>query len=274
MALVNVASRLDTAILIETDPVPPHWVPLHSYEIVGNRDPGAVGDYGVTYGVDEAVYTAWATANPHMAVNTKIVSQPQIDAAAEAETDPANWGFQTTWPPTDPGPSEPTAAVLTSAAFSDEELEGMIADLAANGSAFLGFDITIDGVTHMLRRKFGGVKTIYDVCTMVNSDIGAYAVTTCPGDAAPWFVLLTSNTTGAGSSISFASAPSALVSGASEDPDDPDPRTATVDISGVMRLITGVATVEQGADAVPGRASAGSRARSPASVAWVHGANY
>jgi hypothetical protein len=55
------------------------------YSIVGNRHPSAVAGHGITYDVDEATWTQWAAANPHIASSMKLVTDSEIDAARNVD---------------------------------------------------------------------------------------------------------------------------------------------------------------------------------------------
>jgi hypothetical protein len=137
-------------------------------------------------------------------------------------------------------PPEPTPAILTGGAFDDAQLAQVVADIAAKGSAWAGFDIVVDELAqHSVRQQFAGVTRADDVCTLINAQLGPYATTTIPGDAAPWRFHITSNTIGATSLVAYPTVPLTK--------DDPDQMKRTEDISVMMRLtqVTG-ATIVQG----------------------------
>jgi hypothetical protein len=159
-------------------------------------------------------------------------------------------------------PTGPTPGLLISGAFDDAELAGLVGDIGSNPSAWLGFDVLVDGVRHTLRAQFPGIATAQDICDRINAQLGAFCTTTMPATVAPWQFVVTSNTTGSGSSVSYCEPPSAL------NLYDSVVRKGTTDISVVMRLrqATG-AVVVPGADAASEAARARTRARVPASVA-------
>lgn len=78
----NIASKLHTSVLISGDP---EVVPLHEFTIAGERDLGAIAGCGVTYNVDEGTWTYWSAMHPEQAARMKIVTQAEIDAAADQQ---------------------------------------------------------------------------------------------------------------------------------------------------------------------------------------------
>jgi hypothetical protein len=142
---------------------------------------------------------------------------------------------------TDPGGSpEPTPAILVGGAFNDAELATVVADIAAGGTAWQGFDIVVDGLAmRSVRQQFAGAASAADICTLINAQLGPYALTTLPGFAAPWAFMITSNTKGPASQLDYPTVPISI--------SDADPMKRTEDISVMMRLthVTG-ATITQG----------------------------
>ena len=83
MALVNVASKLPMSVIITSNPPAEGQDPLYSHEIVGERDPGAVGGWGITYDVEDTAYNDWTAIHADQAALMKIVTQADIDAMAD-----------------------------------------------------------------------------------------------------------------------------------------------------------------------------------------------
>lgn len=229
--------------------------PLRWYWIVGGNGPHIIppdtehtGDDTQRYSsaanayvpLDDPDFVAW---RDHAVAMVGYDPSTRIDSDANLATVLEPYGII---PPAKPPalPQEPTAAELTGGTFTDAELDGLLGDLAANGAAWLGFDLAVDGTQRPVRQQFGGVQNAYDVCTLINAQLGPYAVTTMPGDAAPWRFMITSNTTGSGSTIGYALPPSTL-----NRDELPEPLKGTTDISAVLRLTQAVGAVAtQGKD--------------------------
>ena len=181
--------------------------------------------------------------------STYIIDPADIGRTLSCIVTASNAAGATESPPSNgiviPIPATATSAVLGSETFSDDELSGLIGDLAGNGGAWLGFDIIVDGTQRQVRQQFGSVTTGQDICARIDAVLGQYATTTIPGTAAPWRFFITSNTAGAASTIGYALPPTSLA----ED-DEADPMKATTDISLVLRLTQATgATLAQGTDA-------------------------
>ena len=124
------------------------------------------------------------------------------NAAGATEAPPSNSVLYT-------APVEATSALLISGDFADQDVIDLL-NLFNNNAGFpLGFDIVVDGLTLKLSRVFGTVTSVDDVCAGINAQLGAY-MTASVSEAAPWQFLFHSNTTGITSTISYASAPSAV----------------------------------------------------------------
>jgi hypothetical protein len=80
-ATVTVASKLDHAVLMQ-GPQGGDGVKIEQ-TIVGNRDPGAINGWGMTYYVDADLFAGWMAANPLFAGLITEASQEQIDAASD-----------------------------------------------------------------------------------------------------------------------------------------------------------------------------------------------
>jgi hypothetical protein len=159
-----------------------------------------------------------------------------------------NAGGTATAPPSNgvliPVQTQPTAAELTSGAFDDQEMSGLVGDIGSNPTAWLGFDVVVDGTRRTVRQQFVSITAPQDICNAVNSQLGAWATMTMPATAAPYSFHITSMTTGAASTLSYGEPPSYVA-------DDLDPLKVTTDISISLRLrqTTG-AVVVQGTDVV------------------------
>jgi hypothetical protein len=183
----------------------------------------------------DAAYVQWRTARE---ASLGFDPTTRIDTEANLTAVLAEFGIVPDFG--DGTVEEETSAVLTSGGFNDEELAGLVADLSSNGTAWMGFDVTVDGTKRTVRQQFGAVASAYDICTRINAILGPYAVTTMPADAAPWQFLITSNTTGVGSTISYATNPSAIAQ--AEQEEEAGPLKATADISIRMRLTSDLAS--------------------------------
>jgi hypothetical protein len=53
-------------------------------DILGNRAPGAVEGYGLTYDVDDAIFSPWAAAFPDISTGMKITDEAEIDTWRDA----------------------------------------------------------------------------------------------------------------------------------------------------------------------------------------------
>ena len=145
-------------------------------------------------------------------------------------------------------PVEATSAELISGDFSDSEWDTMIGQIGANASAWQGFDIVVDGLNLTLRAQFI-VATAQDICTTINGALGAY-LTASTSTSAPWQFFIHSNSTGASSTISYASAPSYLTGAAKLMASVTQPRKPSSDLSLIMRLRQSVGAITvQGIDA-------------------------
>jgi hypothetical protein len=155
-------------------------------------------------------------------------------------------------------PVAATSAELIGADFTDPELASVISYFNNNSGFNLGFDIVVDGITLRLSYVFGAVTTAQDICDGINAAVGAWAITSVSAYA-PWQFIIHSPTTGATSTIGYASPPTALASRGSVAglmgsvglrTGDPRAGRPTQDISLLMKLrqSTGAITV-QGIDA-------------------------
>jgi hypothetical protein len=174
-----------------------------------------------------------------------------VNAAGATEAPPSNAVLYT-------APTEATAALLISGDFNDSEWSAMITQVGNNPSDWRGFDVVVDGINLTLRAQFIGIVTVQDVCNTINAQLGTY-LTASTSTAAPWQVLIHSNSTGLASTISYASAPSYLARGSTAGLMNSvmQPRKATTDLSLLMRLRQSVGAITvQGIDA-SGAARAG-----------------
>jgi hypothetical protein len=83
MALVIVASQHGTAVRIYDVAAPEGVEPAYA-EILGNRAPGSVEGYGLTYDVDDAIFNGWAAAFPDISAGMKITDEAEIDTWRDA----------------------------------------------------------------------------------------------------------------------------------------------------------------------------------------------
>ena len=146
---------------------------------------------------------------------------------------------------------EATAALLISGDFDDAAWNAMIAQVGSNASAWQGFDVVVDGLTLTLRAQFPGIVDAQGICNVINGQLGFY-LTASISTSAPWQLLIHSNSTGASSTIGYASAPSYLAQGSTAGlmQSVMAPRKPTTDLSIIMRLRQSVgAIVVQGIDA-------------------------
>jgi hypothetical protein len=127
------------------------------------------------------------------------------NAAGSTEAPPSNAVLYT-------APTVATSAELVGADFNDSELASLITLFNNNAGFTLGFDIVVDGLTLKLSQAFGTVTTGQDICDKINATLGTWMTVSFPAPAAPWQFLIHSPTTGATSTIGYASAPSALAS--------------------------------------------------------------
>ena len=93
MSLVHIASSAHTSIRITDQPMPGADFGYVA-ELAGNRDMGAVAGYGITYDVDEDVYTQWTTAHPEQAAVLRVVTEQEIDAMRVLESSPLVYGYE------------------------------------------------------------------------------------------------------------------------------------------------------------------------------------
>ena len=143
-------------------------------------------------------------------------------------------------------PAAATSAMLISGDFSDTEWSNMIATVGGNASAWQGFDVVVDGINLTLRAQFPGIVTADDICAVINAALGTY-LTAETSTVPPWQFLIYSNTTGHGSTIGYAAAPSHITD------DEPEPNKQTTDLSLTMRLRQSVGAITvQGIDATGG----------------------
>jgi hypothetical protein len=85
MALVIIASQHPMSVRIHmVDPDAPEGTEPVYDEILGNREPGAVEGYGLTYDVDDAIFNSWAAAYPDVAAGMKITDEAEIDTWRDA----------------------------------------------------------------------------------------------------------------------------------------------------------------------------------------------
>ena len=104
---VTVASKLPMAVQIRSEARARNNESEVVVVLVGERDPGAVNGFGLTYDVDAATINEWLAANPDMAEFVTITDDAQI----EEHADPANTygyevGLEAAEPP-DPAPTAP-----------------------------------------------------------------------------------------------------------------------------------------------------------------------
>ena len=293
---VTVASKMETAVLMQG----PHGhdgVEV-SQTIVGQRDPGAVNGWGLTYDVDAALFNAWMAANPQFgafitdATEEQIIANddplqthgfelgagvepvpPPIEVMPPVNVDvpyiwqeeqrmrstvgnwqnvPTAYDFQ--WmqdgtlpiganndtlpmlesndghsitcvvtatnsagsvaaPPSNAlvytAPVAATSAELIGADFTNTEVDSLLAFFNNNAGNNLGFDIVVDGLTLKLKRVFGNVVSLDDICLGINAQLGTY-LTASVSENSPWQFLIHSVTTGATSTIGYASAPTTM----------------------------------------------------------------
>ena len=109
-------------------------------------------------------------------------------------------------------PTEATSALLISGDFDDAAWDAMIAQIGGNASAWQGFDVVVDGLSLTLRAQFPGIVDAQGICDVINAQLGFY-LTASISTSAPWQLLIHSNSTGASSTIGYASAPSYLAQG-------------------------------------------------------------
>jgi hypothetical protein len=118
---VTVASRLDVPVQMNSIPPTPGSNPEFSHRIESNRHPAGVGGWGITYNVDAATFDQWMQARPSMTDFITVATQEQIAAAAAAETDPANYGFEAGLTPPDPIVSDPPVNVDVPFIWQEEQ---------------------------------------------------------------------------------------------------------------------------------------------------------
>jgi hypothetical protein len=96
MALVTIASRLHTSILMTSVPPRPGADPEYSVALIGARDPDSpeVPGWGLTYGVDQAVFEQWMAANPQLVDFITVATQEQIDSTIEKNQPENAYGFE------------------------------------------------------------------------------------------------------------------------------------------------------------------------------------
>jgi hypothetical protein len=94
---VIVASKLPMAVQIRSDDRQSTCV------IVGERDPGAVNGYGITYDVDQTVLEEWLASNPDMAAFVRITTEDEIAHHADPmNTHGYELGLEAAAPPEPP----------------------------------------------------------------------------------------------------------------------------------------------------------------------------
>jgi hypothetical protein len=93
MALVDIASKLHTAVLL-TGPTAPGSNSRYEVALVGYRDPGAICGWGMTYGVDADAFDQWLKARPSMVPFITTVTQQQIDDMIAANDPMKTHGYQ------------------------------------------------------------------------------------------------------------------------------------------------------------------------------------
>jgi hypothetical protein len=98
----------------------------------------------------------------------------------------------------------PSAAMLTGGPLTQGQFDTLITTLQAIPDG--GFAIPIDGTNRQVRGNFSGITNGADVCGVINASLTTFATATVNGSA-PYRFVVTSATTGAASSISYASAP-------------------------------------------------------------------
>jgi hypothetical protein len=108
-------------------------------------------------------------------------------------------------------PITATSAELIGGDFTDTELAGVITHFNNNSGFNLGFDLVVDGINLRLSHTFGTVATAQDICDGINAALGTWMIASTSAYA-PWQFLVHSNTTGATSTIGYASAPTSLAS--------------------------------------------------------------
>jgi hypothetical protein len=155
-------------------------------------------------------------------------------------------------------PIAATSAELIGGDFTDTELAGVITHFNNNSGFNLGFDLVVDGINLRLSYVFGTVATAQDICDGINAALGAWAIASTSAYA-PWQFLIHSPTTGATSTIGYASPPTGLASRGSVaglmgsvgvKVSDPRAGRPTQDISLVMKLRQSVGAITvQGIDA-------------------------
>ena len=124
------------------------------------------------------------------------------NAIGSTEAPPSNGVLYT-------APVAATSAELIGADFTDTEMNSLITFFNNNASNRLGFDIVVDGLTLKLARIFGNIVSADDICLGINAALGAY-LTASVSTSSPWQFLIHSVTTGATSTIGYASAPSTM----------------------------------------------------------------
>ena len=98
----------------------------------------------------------------------------------------------------------PSAALLTGGPLTQGQYDTLITTLQAVPDG--GFAITIDGMNRQVRGNFSAVTNGADICGVINTSLTTFASATVNGSA-PYRFVITSATTGAASSMSYASAP-------------------------------------------------------------------
>ena len=96
-ATVTVASKLDHAVLMQG----PHGGDGVKIEqtIVGNRDPGAINGWGLTYYVDADLFAGWMAANPQFGEFITDATEEQITANDDPQQ---TYGFENGFEPAPP----------------------------------------------------------------------------------------------------------------------------------------------------------------------------
>jgi hypothetical protein len=100
----------------------------------------------------------------------------------------------------------PSAAMLTGGPLTQGQFDTLLTTLQAVPDG--GFAITIDGTVRQVRGNFSGVTAGADVCTVINASLTTSGTATVNASA-PYRFVITSSSTGAASTISYASAPAA-----------------------------------------------------------------
>jgi hypothetical protein len=108
-------------------------------------------------------------------------------------------------------PVAATAAELIGADFTDTELASVISHFNNNSGFALGFDLVVDGINLRLSHTFGAVATAQDICDGINAALGTWMIASTSAYA-PWQFIIHSPTTGATSTIGYASPPTGLAS--------------------------------------------------------------